>query len=307
MSFKAVEIPSLETPITSNISLASRRVQQFAMMQVPPIKTEMETCSLSETVVRDGDRDWQRHISSGNPFVPVKEELKGNPNAIPKVSEMPGNTPIPTTRLRITGTATLERMTEERLLTRTTNKKNNNTEDTGDRILGELEVAAQMSGYGIHEYIPSGIGSCIISLESDSMNSKSDSSNSITIDVKPMKRITVQDEQVQDDFAWIEIVDVVGNVGWYKWTKVDYFAFEQSDQFVLIAAPILKEYVETFVKMRPVTYTPKEAVLTAYMKTTNQRKDVWTLVSIKTLLDFAKSKSREGWMVWAKVDVSGFD
>lgn len=74
------------------------------------------------------------------------------------------------------------------------------------------------------------------------------------VEVKSMKRVDSMDPYEQSEWIWIELHGVRENdEGWLYGGKADLIAFEQSDHFIVVRRPALKNLVERLVINKEVT------------------------------------------------------
>lgn len=98
------------------------------------------------------------------------------------------------------------------------------------------------------------------------------------IDVKGLKKIKRSDLFTNENYHFIEIINVHGKLGWLYGEKVDYFAFETNHYWILVKKETLQEFVKNNVSKIQVDSTDK-ALYCFYSR--EGRKDKMTL--IKTL------------------------
>lgn len=112
------------------------------------------------------------------------------------------------------------------------------------------------------------------------------------IDVKARKRISRQDETVQDEWLWIELHGVRQNdAGWLFGGNADLIAFETTDSFVIISKTELEEIVRKYVSTKEKAATAEEAKYKIYSR--KGRHDIITLVEMRLIQEKA-------WEIWKK-------
>jgi hypothetical protein len=100
-------------------------------------------------------------------------------------------------------------------------------------------------------------------------------------DVKGMKKIRRSDPEPNEDYHYIEILNVHGNKGWL-YGEADAFAFETQTYFVLVDKLALQEYIKKTVRKEYVT-TPQ----LHYLYRRSGRQDCMTLVKTLELCGLA--------------------
>lgn len=104
------------------------------------------------------------------------------------------------------------------------------------------------------------------------------------IDVKSMKRISRKENEVQDNYIWLELHGVrQGDKGWIYGGKADIIAFEVKEGFLLVLRSRLVQYVKNHVDMETHVKTPYEAVGKCY-----NRKNTADLLTLATKEDIKK-------------------
>jgi hypothetical protein len=114
------------------------------------------------------------------------------------------------------------------------------------------------------------------------------------VDVKARKRLSRQDDNVQEDWIWLEFHSVrPDDQGWLFGGKADLFAFEKADKFVIITRDGLQEIANTFVAKTERVSSPQEAKYKLYSR--QGRADLLSMIEMKLV------ESR-AWDVWEKND-----
>jgi hypothetical protein len=88
----------------------------------------------------------------------------------------------------------------------------------------------------------------------------------LKVDVKSMKRISRSDSFGQDRYIWIELSKGENSPGWIYKSAADVFAFETSEDFILVRKQDLVELVERVVDKSLVTVDRGEAVNKVYQR-----------------------------------------
>jgi len=107
-------------------------------------------------------------------------------------------------------------------------------------------------------------------------------------DVKALKKIRRADQNVQEDYHYIEILGVTGELGWAFAEGVNMFAFETFDYWVLVK----KEDLQNLVKEKVQKEWVKSPTLYK-MYRRNGRKDIITLVKTLDLMFIAFHKLKK--------------
>jgi hypothetical protein len=264
------------------------RTQRFYEMKKLGFCVEQGLQTGVDKVVKDGDSDWQAFLASGQvKFHPA--HLKTNVNETPK-AKLDGNQPIPSRRIRILKTKALKRLNEQRLLTQGKDRF-----DVAERISNDLEGAVVMSGYRAVEYLPNAyIGQMRVKISNPEL--------AFVADVKPMQRLILQDEDVQDDFAWIEHSgdpDLCDDQ-LYKYLQdetFEYIIFERQKYFLVVLRKLVAEYCLKHVQEWPPAETAKEAIKRIYVR--GDKNDVQFLLPLKDLESHPFFKDQV--MKWFKI------
>lgn len=102
-----------------------------------------------------------------------------------------------------------------------------------------------------------------------------------TIDVKGMRKISRSDNEVQDDWLWIEIHGVnKTNKGWLYGGKADLIGFQTKTNFILVERLDLLKLIPHLVKKEYVK-SPNEAKYMLYKR--KDRFDIITMINIRDL------------------------
>ncbi len=102
------------------------------------------------------------------------------------------------------------------------------------------------------------------------------------VEVKAMKRIQRTDNDVQDEWIWIELHGVRPNErGWLYGSKADIIAFEMKDSFIIVRREHLIELVERIVDFDSQANFTREAKYKIYQRP--GRPDKITLIESKHL------------------------
>jgi len=100
-------------------------------------------------------------------------------------------------------------------------------------------------------------------------------------DVKGLKKITRTDNEVNENFHWTEIKNVLGEGGWCFSGKADFIVFETFDYFVCVKKERLQELIKEKVVKNYVS-DPYQALYNLYQR--KNRKDILTLVKTLDLM-----------------------
>lgn len=96
---------------------------------------------------------------------------------------------------------------------------------------------------------------CVESNDDEDINQHIDLKQTISVDVKGLKKINRDDENTDEHFHWIEFKNVLGNNGWL-YGDADFIAFETNDYFFIVERIKLKQFVETKCKMKEWSVEP---------------------------------------------------
>lgn len=100
-------------------------------------------------------------------------------------------------------------------------------------------------------------------------------------DVKGLKKISRQDEHINEDFHWVEIKNVLGNGGWCFSGKANFIVFETFNYFICVKKDNLQKLIKEKVVKKYVD-SPHDALYVLYKR--KGRKDVLTLVKTIDLM-----------------------
>jgi hypothetical protein len=101
------------------------------------------------------------------------------------------------------------------------------------------------------------------------------------IDVKSIKKESREDLSYNENFHWVEILNVNGDKGWVYSEFVDYFAFETFDYFIIVEKEKLQNFIKEKVKKEYVNST-RQALYKLYRR--KDRKDLISLVKTIDLI-----------------------
>jgi len=111
---------------------------------------------------------------------------------------------------------------------------------------------------------------------------------SYKVDVKGLKKIRRTDPDVQEDFHYVELMNVQGLVGWAFAETVEVFAFETFNYWILVKKENLQDLIREKVKKEWVNFP------TLYkMYRRSGRKDAITLVKSLDLMYIAFHKFKK--------------
>lgn len=101
----------------------------------------------------------------------------------------------------------------------------------------------------------------------------------IKYDVKGLKRVSRKDKSLNENIHWIELKNVLGNLGWL-YGQADKFAFELEDYFLIVSKQPLQELIAKKCKDKKFCSQP-----TLYQLYSRQnREDIITLVKTMDLI-----------------------
>ena len=120
-----------------------------------------------------------------------------------------------------------------------------------------------------------------------------------TVDVKARKKSSRDSSYFNDNWIWLEFVNVNGDDGWLKGCA-DYIAFERKEDFVIVPRPSLLSWSKEKIRIRNKGFSIKAmAKNSADAKykyyTRNGREDLLTQVHINDILSGVK-----GIKIWKK-------
>ena len=116
-----------------------------------------------------------------------------------------------------------------------------------------------------------------------------DDSN-FTVDVKAMKKICrEEDEEVQDEYVWVEFMNVNNAPGWL-YGEADYIAFETKTGFSMVDRKKLSDYCDSVVDKNTTVSYCRNALNKVYRR--KDRRDSMTLLELE-LIPHTKIIDRE--------------
>ena len=118
------------------------------------------------------------------------------------------------------------------------------------------------------------------------INEHWDIANTVTYDVKAMKKINRSDNHPNENIHWVEIKNVHGNNGWL-YGKADYIVFETEDYWFTVPTPALQSLIS---KKTVKQYTEYPTLYRLY--TRKGRKDIITLVKTIDLIYIGQIKQK---------------
>jgi hypothetical protein len=101
-----------------------------------------------------------------------------------------------------------------------------------------------------------------------------------TFDIKARKKIARADESAQDDWLYVEFLNVRGDDGWL-YGKANFIAFEQSDAFLIVHRRSLAKYCEAVVDRKIKVAAPHLCQYKSY--TRKGRSDEISLIETKRI------------------------
>lgn len=117
------------------------------------------------------------------------------------------------------------------------------------------------------------LGTAIIPTKEQDMFEHWDLGIEVKFDVKGLRKVSRSDNEFNENFHWIEIKNVNGNLGWL-YGKADYIVFETQDYWMIVNRKLLVDFIQT--KCAEKIWTLSPAPYKLY--TRKERKDVITLV-----------------------------
>ncbi len=121
---------------------------------------------------------------------------------------------------------------------------------------------------------------------------KKSSGEEYKVDVKARKRIGRWDDEVQDEWIWIEFHGVRQNdLGWLFGGQADLLAFETLENFVIITKSKLQEIADNVVSKSEKVFSVKEAKYKVYSRA--GRPDMISLIEMKHI-------RLNAWDTWVK-------
>jgi hypothetical protein len=113
---------------------------------------------------------------------------------------------------------------------------------------------------------------------------------SYKVEVKSKKRLRRNEDTPQQNFIWVELKNVRGELGWL-FGKADLIAFEREKNFLIIQKNDLKKMVKEKVDLKSKAKNANDALYKIYQR--EGRKDKLTLLPIKDIEEIK-------FMEWAK-------
>lgn len=107
----------------------------------------------------------------------------------------------------------------------------------------------------------------------------------LKVDIKGLRKIDRNDSKPNQDYTWLEIKNVHGNVGWCYAEEVDGFFFELFDYWYYVDKKDVQTLIKEKIKKVRVL-KPDDALYKLYQRT--GRLDILTLVKSIDLLFYAK-------------------
>lgn len=98
---------------------------------------------------------------------------------------------------------------------------------------------------------------------------------SVGVDVKSLKKVKREDQQVNEHYHWIEIKGITGHAGWLYGGTADFFAFELKDYWIVVSKEDLKGLIAN--RCSDKTWVNKPELYKLYRRV--GRKDIITLVT----------------------------
>jgi hypothetical protein len=103
---------------------------------------------------------------------------------------------------------------------------------------------------------------------------------SYRVEVKSEKRLMRNEDVPQQNFIWVELKNVHGELGWL-FGRADLIAFERGRTFLIITTNDLKKLVKEKVDLKSIVKNPNEALYRIYQR--KGRKDKLTLLPMKDI------------------------
>lgn len=104
----------------------------------------------------------------------------------------------------------------------------------------------------------------------------------IKVEVKSEKRINRGDSETQNEWIWIEMQNVRGDIGWL-YGKADYLAFQFGNKYNFIQRETLVSIVESLIKSEYVT----QAIYAKYkLYRRRGRNDLLTMINFNDIKDY---------------------
>jgi hypothetical protein len=103
---------------------------------------------------------------------------------------------------------------------------------------------------------------------------------SYRVEVKSEKRLMRNEDIPQQNFIWVELKNVRGELGWL-FGRADLIAFERRGTFLIIRTNDLKKLVKEKADLKSIVKNPNEALYKIYQR--KGRKDKLTLLPMKDI------------------------
>lgn len=103
------------------------------------------------------------------------------------------------------------------------------------------------------------------------------------IDVKGLKKINRSDPEPNEEYHWVELVNVKGDKGWL-YGDADYFAFELTRCYIIVTKNDLQDFIKYKCKDKKLM-TDKKELYHLYRR--EGRKDIMTLVKSIDLVNIS--------------------
>ena len=111
-----------------------------------------------------------------------------------------------------------------------------------------------------------------------------DNGKLIKYDVKAQKRLSRQDDEVNNDLIWVEFLSVTGNPGWL-YGEANYIVFERAKDFVIVDRNKLREMCEIKCDLALMVTSSQNALYKGYRRF--MRKDLISIVLMTDILPIA--------------------
>lgn len=104
------------------------------------------------------------------------------------------------------------------------------------------------------------------------------------VDVKALKKVLRSDKEPNENFHWVELKNVRGDIGWL-YGGADYFSFETYDYYAFVRKETLQELIAEKCKAKELCETPE--LYKIYRR--NGKRDLITIVKTLDLFYIAES------------------
>lgn len=126
-------------------------------------------------------------------------------------------------------------------------------------------------------------GKVIPATQNEDINEHWDLKLEVKFDVKSIKKIKRYDDSTNENYHYVELLNVNGKRGWL-YGDADMFAFETENYYILVEKIILQNFISEKCKLKEICETP-----TLYkLYTRKGRKDIITLVKTIDLMRYAE-------------------